>query len=284
MKILSIIFFAIIIYGCASTGDYNQTTSKTDETKNKNNPNIIYGIDITDFDVETKKISQGQSFWKILKHCGLNSTMAEKLSDSLQQNYNIKKVKQGNNYTLIKTRDNNIKYVVYQNNKAEYIIINLEKFCIIFYNYPEKNFERKIGLTIENNIWKTIKSAKINPQLLTKLEQKIGKSINFSDIKDGDELKIVFNEKRINDTVFNGIGDIKMAWFNNCGTETYAFPLHCTADNAEHWFNADGKILNGKNNCKNENLNSVPENYSKTFKDFRDSCIMVLNQVEIIEN
>ncbi len=280
-KLFTLYIIALLTLNCGNNNREDNIYITKNDTCSTINKKYLFDIDITDMIVEKKKIHHGQTIWGILKNCDLSASLAKQISDTLINRYKIETLQDNKLYFLIKTKDNNIKYIVYQKNTTELIIFNLKNNTSNLWAYPIKHIEQKVGIYIENNLWNAVRNAGVNTELVVELENRFGKSINFSDIKEGDELKVVFDEIRICDTIFGGISKIKTAWFYNCGKEIYAFPMQCTNQSIEYWFDADGKRLFGQNQTTSCLPHSIPEKLTSNFKTLRDSCIMILNQIGI---
>ena len=63
-------FLILFFIGC--NNNPNQPNEKTEKIVKKLIPNLLYGIDLNEFDVETKKIRRGDTFGKIIEDNGID--------------------------------------------------------------------------------------------------------------------------------------------------------------------------------------------------------------------
>ena len=205
-------------------------------------PTIQWGFALDTFNVSEFKIRSGQSLSDMLT---LHSVPMEGINQIVQNAagvFDFKTMRAGKSYTLLSDRlSGEPKHLVYEPSAFEYVIFHLQD------QRKVERTEREVDTRIENGhfvvsstLWDAMIAQGHSYELADRLEDALMWSIDFYRIQKGDEFKIVFENKYIEDKSV-GAGKVKGAIYKQGKTEVYAIYY----ENGEHkgYFDREGRPL-----------------------------------------
>src|SRR5690606_15605483 len=85
---------------------------------------------------------------------------------------------------------------------------------------------------------------KVEPELAGRIAKIYAWSIDFFKLQKGDEFRITFTERYINDTVYDGVDSLQAAFFEYKGKRIYAFPFAANPKSKRlDYYDEEGKPL-----------------------------------------
>lgn len=184
-----------------------------------------FGFVLDDFQVEMDTIVPGDSFGNILDEHGVSRGKVHEISQKVKDTFNPARIVAGKPYLLLKEKDsaNSPKYFIYQNDKINYTVVDLEKSSAYKEKHPVTTKRREVSGVITSSLSEAMQAQGLSNLLVYELSNIYQWSIDFFKLQKGDQFKMVYEEKYINDTVFAGIDNVEAAVFKHGDRPFYAF-------------------------------------------------------------
>jgi len=206
-------------------------------------PVMMFGIPVDSYYTEAGVVKRNQILAHILREYTLPEGAMAQLVTLTREEFDMRKIRAGNPYTLFLTRDSAsmLQYLVYEHSPVEYSVFDFTDSLRI-YGYKKEivSVEKRFSGTIETSLWNTLTQQNINPMLVLELSDIYAWTVDFFGIQPGDSFSVVYDEMYV-DTAAIGIGHIHAAYFRQNGREYYAIPF--VQDGIESYFDADGSSL-----------------------------------------
>ena len=208
-----------------------------------------YGYAIKDYTVIKDTIRSGESFGIILDRHHVMYPTINKIATTIKDTFDVRRIRAGKPYTILASKDSTQKasVFIYKHDKINATIVDFADSTITAYRYqkPIKIVEKSISGKIFSSLSVAMDSLHINPGLTNTIADDIYPwTLDFYKLQKGDEFKLIYEEKYINDTVFAGYGAIKAAVFKHKNRNFYAFRY--LADSTKgliDYFDEEGDIL-----------------------------------------
>ena len=205
------ILITILIYFIQSFLSFDSSSILSNKIKEK--PNLQFGFNFNDYNVERDTIKFGDSFGEILAARNLSYPKIYKIVENIKDSFDVRWLTVGKAFTILSSKDSlNIpKYFIYQPNLLNYVVVDFaNQDSIIAYNKtkPFKIISRETSGIINNSLSETMDQNGLPWELINKLSDIYAWTIDFTRIKKGDKFKIVYKERYIEDSVLVGIKSI----------------------------------------------------------------------------
>ena len=226
---------------------FDSSSLFTNNSKEK--PNVEFGFNLNDFNIERDTIKFGDSFGEILASRKVSYTKIYKIAEKIKDSFDVRWLTVGKAFTILYSKDslNTPKYFIYQPNLLNYVVVDFANHdSIIAYNKtkPFKIVNRQTSGVISNSLSETMDQNGLPWELINKLSDIYAWTIDFTRIKKGDKFKIVYNERYIEDSILVGIKSIDAAYFEHEDQNLYAFNfLVDSSKNPTEFFDENGKSL-----------------------------------------
>ena len=247
-QILLISFsITIVIYFIQSFLTFDSISLLTNNSKEK--PNLEFGFNLNDFNIERDTIKSGDSFGEILASRNVSYPKIYKIVENIKDSFDVRWLTVGKAYAILYSKDslNSPKYFIYQPNLLNYVVVDFANYdSIIAYNKtkPFKIVDRQTSGVISNSLSETMDQNGLPWELINKLSDIYAWTIDFTRIKKGDKFKIVYKERYIEDSILVGIKSIDAAYFEHEDQSLYAFNfLVDSSKNVTEFFDENGKSL-----------------------------------------
>lgn len=223
-RILSLILVLIGLNACTETKKEEKETVQIEAPA----PDPMeFGFHLNDYVVVKDTVRNGDTFGKILEknHIGYGTVfnIVEKTKDT----FDVSRIGVGKPYTLLCTKGDSLQRpecFIYQPNSIDYVVIKFKDSINAYKeSKPVKIVERETSGVITSSLSGAIDDAGLSQRLVADMSDIYAWTIDFFRLQKGDEYKLVFTEKYINDTTFVGIEKIKAAYFKHNGEPFYAF-------------------------------------------------------------
>lgn len=208
-------------------------------------PIVDFGFKYDDYNVHYDTIQSQDTFERILKKQNLNGKKAAEIikivKDSFPTSVRFKKP-----YVVLRSKDKyqKLQYLIYQPNRLDYYLIDLTDSIVGFKKSRPLTFKvRTIAGKLSGSLSTTLKNEKIDASLSKKLMKVYAWSIDFFKLKKGDKFALIFTERYINDTLYDGVDSLRAAYFEYKGEKLYAFPFQQGKNGKVDYYNEDGKAL-----------------------------------------
>ncbi len=238
-KLIPILIICALLISCGGKENRERSISK------KHEPKFLYGVCIDSLDIIEDVVKKGDYLSKILLDKGVSYNTIEYLSKNKRNVLNPTKIKVGNKYTFLMSRDSvpQPKFWIYELDKLNYAVYCLSDSISAWSGQKEVITRvEHVGVEIKSSLWNAMVDAGCDPNLILELSDIYAWTIDFFGIQEGDSCKVIFEKQYIdNDTVSCGIGDILAAYFKNSGEGHYAFAY--TQDGKKEYFDEEGANL-----------------------------------------
>ncbi|MFI3315442.1 MAG: peptidoglycan DD-metalloendopeptidase family protein [Rikenellaceae bacterium] len=209
----------------------------------------LYGICVDSLSVISSEVLSGQTLSTLLDNYGVSQATVNKMVSVGKEVFDARQFKSGNKYTVLMSVDtiqSSIKYFIYEKNKTEYVVFNLDDTIAVNAGVKDIDIERlRKDASIESSLWKAMVEAGINEALVSNLSDVYQWSIDFYAIQKNDAFNVVYDEHYV-DGVSIGAGTIYGAWFEHYGVKHYAIRYEYTDAKGETvvgYWDEEGKSL-----------------------------------------
>ena len=223
-RVATLLLFLILFSCQEDTAKTERSTIQKEEAKVV--PNLIYGIDQNQYQVETQKIKRGDTFGKILEDNGIDYPHVFNILEAIKGKVSVRKLTIGKSYSLFFSKDSipTPEYFVYHPGPQSYTRIHLrDSLYGEEIKKPVRLVEIEASGIIESSLYETMQNSGINEGLTYYLSDVYAWTVDFFRLQKGDRFKVVYTEKFVDDTLSIGIERIKAAYFEHQGKPLYAF-------------------------------------------------------------
>ena len=221
IKIAVIFVSALILTTSCSSKNKEPLDSKKFEEE------VKFGYNFNNYHVIQDTISRGENFGEILSRYNVDYAKIYNIVNSTKDTFDIRQLRAGKPYTLLCSKDETHQPLsfIYQPNKIEFIVI---EFCdsIIAYKErkPIKIVEKEAFGIIENTLSETMEEQGLPIQLIYDMSDDIyAWTIDFFRLQKGDNFKVIYKQRFVEDSIYAGIESIDAAFFEHKGEPIYAF-------------------------------------------------------------
>ncbi|AXT54089.1 M23 family peptidase [Aquimarina sp. BL5] len=185
-----------------------------------------FGFNLNNFKVVRDTVRPGDSFGAILDSHGISRAKVFEISNKIKDTFNVARIMAGKAYAVLKSKDTTeqAQVFVYQNGLIDYTVVDFRDSIIARKSAkPVKIVERIASGTIESNLSQTFDDMDLSFLVAYKMADIYAWTIDFTRLQAGDQFKVIYTEKYINDTIPAGIGEIKASYFEHRSKPIYAF-------------------------------------------------------------
>ena len=214
--------FLIIVLLTFSCGEKENET-KIEVVKEK----IIkeFGFTLNNFNVKKDTIESGDSFGLILEKNNLYYPKIYNIVQETKKVFDIRKINVGRPYTILSSKDslNQPLIFIYQPNAIDYLVVSLGDSLWAEKKQKEiklKEFEA-MG-SIKSSLAETMQELNLSPLLTNELSEIYAWNIDFFRLEKGDNFKIQYTSRYVDDSIYIGLNRIHNAFFEHRGKPFYA--------------------------------------------------------------
>lgn len=242
-KILILFTLILALYSCKE--DAKEEVKQIEEVKE---PVYKYGYNLDNFKVIQDTIKKGESFGIILDRHHVFYPKINKIAGSIKDIFDVRRVRAGKPYTILASKDSidEAQVFIYKHDKINATIIDFKDSTIVAKEYkkPIKYVEREVSGTVNSSFSETMDSLGVLPNMTIQIADIYAWTLDFYNIRKGDQFKVIFQEKFIDDTTFAGYGYVKSAVFKHRGRDLYAFRyLADSTLNIHEYYDENAKML-----------------------------------------
>ena len=239
----AIVIFFYILKSCSS--ETLDTDSISQPVLLENNK---FGYNFNNYKVVNDTVRKGDSFGKILENNQLFYPKIHHIAQKTKAVFDTRQLRIGKPYTLLFSKDiSNVPLVfIYEENKIEYLVV---EFCDSILAYKARKavkiVEKEASGLIENSLSETMEAQGLPIQLIYDMSDDIyAWTIDFFRLQKGDNFKVIYKQRFVEDSIYAGIETIEAAYFQHKGEAIYAFNyLTPDSKNSTDYFDDKGKSL-----------------------------------------
>ena len=223
-KILLIVIGLLIFNSCRKEPEKLTENQIVEEEK----PKIIeeFGYVLSNYTVIKDTIKSGESFGEILDRHHIDYPTIYKIAAAAKDTFDIRKLRAGKPYIILAKKDTTerAQVFIYQRSKIEYLIVDFtDSIQTTFCRKKVKTVVKTASGIIESSLSEAIESQNLNYILALEMADIYAWTIDFHHLQKGDNFKLIYEQKYIDDTTSVGIGNIRAAYFEHKNNSLYAF-------------------------------------------------------------
>ena len=240
-RILSFFLISIFLISCSK--------AEKKEVQKKVKEKIIteFGYTLNNYNVKKSKVKNGDSFGSILERNNLYYPQIYNIVQKVKKVYDIRKINIGKPYTILSSKDslNTPQVFIYQPNKIDYVVVSLtDSLWAEKKSKAVKIKEFKAECIITSSLSETMEKQKLSPLLSNELSEIYAWTIDFFRLEKGDNFKIIYSAKYIDDSIYVGLNRIHSAFFEHRGKPFYAIEFETDPKRGiVEYFDENGKNL-----------------------------------------
>ena len=218
-----LLMMATLLWACEN----NKVAEKQEVIKEiEKKPIFEFGFNTDLHTIVKDTIKSGDTFGGILSSHNISAVEIDEIAKKTKEVLDHRKIRVKNLYALVYDKKNADKphSFIYQPNITEYVVIKLTDSI---YAYKE---QRKITFTekqnagyIKNSLIESALDAGMSYSVAFSLSQIFDYTIDFFHLQEGDNFKIIYEERYVDDTIYAGVSRVKAAFFEHKKTPYYAF-------------------------------------------------------------
>ncbi|MFD1094397.1 M23 family metallopeptidase [Salegentibacter chungangensis] len=225
MKKLSLLMLLMLAFVACNDDVKKEAVS---EVKPKKAPPVEkeYGFVLNDFEVVKDTIEPGDSFGYILDKHGVDRGKVYEISQKVKDTFNPARIMAGKRYMILKKKDSarTPQYFIYRNDKINYTVVQIgDSIRAYTKKKPVSVKKREISGVVTSSLSEAMQKQGLSNLLVYELANIYQWSIDFFKLQKGDQFKMVYHEKYIDDTIFAGIESVEAAVFKHADKPFYAF-------------------------------------------------------------
>lgn len=251
LSIYSAAVMAMLSMACGGgTSDNDAQNENQIDTVEIAEPEYLYGIDITPYNVNVDTINSGETVGGILDRHGISARKVDMLSKKAEEVFPLRQIRADKSYTTFKreVQDSTggyevLDYMVYHKSQTEYVKFAFlgDSVHVEIYALPIRTERKCVNAEITSSLWGAIMKHNMPYALADEVEEIYQWSIDFFGIQEGDRFAVIYDEK-FTDTTSVGIGRIYGASFTSGNKTIYAIPYVNENGRIAYW-DADGASL-----------------------------------------
>ncbi len=205
-------------------------------------PTMRWGFAIDTFTVQEFKIKSGQSLSDLLSAQAIGADAVKTIIQNTNGVFDFRKLQTGKSYNVLTHGPSGeLMYMVYEPSPFEYVLFHLNN------EFKVERIEREVDTRVETDhfvvnstLWEAMVSKGHSYDLADRLENALQWSIDFHRIQEGDEFKVVFENKYVEDKAV-AAGQVQGAYHKRGDKEVYAIYY----ENGEHkgYYDLEGRPL-----------------------------------------
>ena len=240
-RILSFFLISIFLISCSK--------AEKKEVQKKVQEKIIteFGYTLNNYNVKKSKVKNGDSFGSILERNNLYYPQIYNIVQKVKKVYDIRKINIGKPYTILSSKDslNTPLVFIYQPNKIDYVVVSLtDSLWAEKKSKAVKIKEFEAEGIITSSLSETMEKQKLSPLLSNELSEIYAWTIDFFRLEKGDNFKIIYSAKYIDDSIYVGLNRIHSAFFEHRGKPFYAIEFETDPKRGiVEYFDENGKNL-----------------------------------------
>jgi murein DD-endopeptidase MepM/ murein hydrolase activator NlpD len=206
-----------------------------------------FGFTLNNYEVEKDTIDRGDSFGLILEKNELYYPKIFNIVNEVKKVFDIRRVNVGRPYTILYSKDSVRKpeYFIYQPSSIDYLVVSLGDSI-----YAEKK-QKEVKLVkyeasgvIKSSLSETMQELGLSPLITNELSEIYAWNIDFFRLEKGDNFKILYTSKFIDDSIYIGLNRVHNSYFEHRGKPFYAIEYETDSiREITEYFDENGKNL-----------------------------------------
>lgn len=226
MKRLGLLLLVMMLAFTACKNDEKEQAVTTKKEKKLPPVEKEYGFVLNNYDVVRDTIQKGDFFGSIMDKNGVDAGKVYEIVQKVKDSFNPARITAGKKYMVLRAKDSarTPKFFIYENNKIDYTVLSLDdSIYVASRKRPVTIKKREVSGVVTSSLSEAMQDQGLSNLLVYELSNIYQWSIDFFKLQKGDQFKMVYHEKYIDDTIFAGIEKVDAAVFKHSGKPFYAF-------------------------------------------------------------
>jgi murein DD-endopeptidase MepM/ murein hydrolase activator NlpD len=239
--LFSLAIASAVIYSYHTSAPVIQVGTQENMIHKTSETSLVFGFNPDSVHIENNVIRKNEIFGNILSQNGLTTNLILLLEHEAKEIFNIRSIRPGEKYHVIKKNECDDKplAIVYEPDKYKYIVCDLrEDVKVKLVEKEVQTCEEFIEGRIETSLWSALEEKGIDPGIIDLMEDALSSSVDFYHTRNGDEFKLIFENKYI-DGESVGVGKLIAACYTNENGPNYSFLYK--SKNEEGYFDFEGR-------------------------------------------
>ena len=206
-----------------------------------------FGFILNNYEVKKDTIDRGDSFGLILEKNELYYPKIFNIVNEVKKVFDIRRVNVGRPYTILYSKDSIGKpeYFIYQPSSIDYLVVSLGDSIYAEKKQKEvKLVEYEASGVIKSSLSETMQELGLSPLITNELSEIYAWNIDFFRLEKGDNFKILYTSKFIDDSIYIGLNRVHNAYFEHRGKPFYAIEYETdSVRGITEYFDENGKNL-----------------------------------------
>ena len=207
-----------------------------------------FGFVYSDFNVVHDTVEKGDTFGTLLEEQNIGNRQVYDIIAKVKDSFDVKTIRIKKPFTMLRSKNkkNDLQVFIYQPDNLSYYVVDFRDTAVVVYKKtkPITIKRRAIGGVLKESLSETLGNARIEGALASKITKIYAYSIDFMKLKKGDRFALIFTERFINDTVYDGVEELEASFFEYKGKIIYAFPFVQNATSGKvDYYDEQGKTL-----------------------------------------
>ncbi len=220
-----------------------EATALEAETEANNSPELLFGLTMDGYDIETKAVGRNEFLSGILQQYHVDLQRIAEVANRSKPVFDVRKIGAGHDYTVFKDPAGKASFFVYQPNAIDYIVYDLRDSIVVYKEQkPVQTKVETVAGVIHGSLYETLERNGASPDLAVQLAEIYGWAVNFYRINKGDWFKLMYERKYVDGQPI-GPGRIQSAIFGHNGKEYQAYYFDSEDGNPGAYYDENGKSL-----------------------------------------
>ena len=206
-----------------------------------------FGFTLNNYEVKKDTIDRGDSFGLILEKNELYYPKIFNIVNEVKKVFDIRRVNVGRPYTILYSKDSIRKpeYFIYQPSSIDYLVVSLGDSIYAEKKQKEvKLVEYEASGVIKSSLSETMQDLGLSPLITNELSEIYAWNIDFFRLEKGDNFKILYTSKFIDDSIYIGLNRVHNSYFEHRGKPFYAIEYETDSIRGiTEYFDENGKNL-----------------------------------------
>ena len=224
------------------------------EKKPESKPEIVkekiikqFGFTLNDYTVKRDTVKRGDSFGSILEDNNLFYPQIYNIVQKAKKVFDIRRINIGKPYSILFSKDSlkTPQVFIYQPKLIDYVVVSLtDSLWAEKKSKAVKLVEFEAEGVITSSLSETMEEKKLSPLLSNELSEIYAWTIDFFRLEKGDNFKVIYSSKFVDDSISVGLNRIHSAYFEHRGKPFYAIEFETDPKRGlVEYFDENGKNL-----------------------------------------
>jgi len=206
-----------------------------------------FGFTLNNYTVKRDTVKSGDSFGSILEDNNLFYPQIYNIVQKAKKVFDVRRINIGKPYSVLFSKDSlkTPQVFIYQPNLIDYVVVSLtDSLWAEKKSKAVKLVEFEAEGIITSSLSETMEEKKLSPLLSNELSEIYAWTIDFFRLEKGDNFKVIYSSKFVDDSISVGLNRIHSAYFAHRGKPYYAIEFETDAKKGlVEYFDENGKNL-----------------------------------------